>query len=224
MRVLVVEDESGLAEGLRRGLQAEGFAVDTVGDGNDALWRAREFQYDAMVLDIMLPGLNGFQVCSTLRAEGIWTPILMLSAKDGEHDQAEALDGGADAYLTKPFSFLVLVANLRALIRRGPRERPSKLRAGDLTVDPATHTADRGGTVIELTQREFSLLEALVALKDQAVSKKDLMERVWDAEFEGDPNIVEVYISRLRDKVDRPFEVESIETVRGYGYRLRSGS
>jgi DNA-binding response OmpR family regulator len=220
MRVLVVEDERQLAAGLRDGLEAEGFAVDVADDGLDGLWMAREHPYDAIVLDIMLPGMNGFRVCSTLRQEGIWTPILMLTAKDGELDEAEALDTGADDYLTKPFSFVVLLARLRALMRRGVPERPTVLEAGDLQFDPATKRARRGEVSVELTTREAALLEFLLRRPGQVLSKQTIIDHVWDNEFEGDPNIVEVYIRRLRNKVDRPFGRKAISTLRGSGYRL----
>ncbi len=220
MRVLVVEDEKRLAAGLRNGLEAEGFAVDVALDGTDGLWLARENPYDVIVLDIMLPGVNGYRVCSSLRDDGNWTPILMLTAKDGEYDEAEALDSGADDYLTKPFSYVVLVARLRALLRRGARERPAVLEAGDLRLDPAERRAWRELTELELTSREQSLLEFLLRRKGEVVSKRDILDHVWDYDFEGDPNIVEVYVRRLRNKLDRPFDRAAIETVRGAGYRL----
>jgi two-component system, OmpR family, response regulator len=221
MRVLVVEDEGPLAAGLRDGLEAEGFAVDVASDGLDGLWMAREHPYDAIVLDIMLPGLNGFRVCGTLRQEGNWTPILMLTAKDGEFDVAEALDTGADDYLTKPFSYVVLLARLRALLRRGLPERPVVLEAGDLTFDPATRRVQRGAVAVEMTARETSLLEFLLRRRGHVLSKQTILAHVWgDDEFEGDPNIVEVYIRRLRNKLDRPFGRTAIETIRGAGYRL----
>jgi two-component system OmpR family response regulator len=220
MRVLIVEDEAALAEGLRDGLEAEGFAVDIASDGLDGLWMAREHPYAAIVLDIMLPGLNGFRVCATLRQEGIWTPILMLTAKDGDLDEAEALDTGADDYLTKPFSFVVLLARLRALMRRGVPERPSVLEAGDLRLDPATRTVQRGDVAVELTSRETALLDFLLRRQGDVLSKQTILDNVWDDEFEGDPNIVEVYIRRLRNKLDRPFGRTAIETIRGAGYRL----
>ncbi len=220
MRVLVVEDEARLAAGLRLGLEAEGFAVDVAHDGTDGLWLAREHAYDAIVLDIMLPGVNGYRVCSTLRGEGIWTPILMLTAKDGEWDEVEALDTGADDYLTKPFSYAVLVARLRALVRRGSQPRPPVLTAGDLRLDPASRRVWRGATEVELTTREQSLLEFLMRRAGEVVSKRDVLEHVWDADFDGDPNIVEVYVRHLRNKLDRPFDREAIETIRGAGYRL----
>ncbi len=220
MRVLVVEDHKRLAAGLKSGLEAEGFATDVALNGTDGLWMAREHPYDAIVLDIMLPGLNGFEICSTLRDEGNWVPILMLTAKDGELDEAEALDSGADDYLTKPFSALVLLARIRALLRRGRPERPTALQVGDLRYDPATRQAWRGDTRLELTARELSLLDYLMRRPGQALTKQDMLDHVWDYDFDGDPNIVEVYISRLRAKLDHPFDRHSIETIRGYGYRL----
>ncbi|MFE7846295.1 response regulator transcription factor [Microbacterium sp. NPDC057407] len=220
MRILVVDDEARLADGVRRGLEAEGFAVDVAHNGVDGLWRARENRYDAIVLDLMMPGMSGWKVCEALRAEQNWTPVLMLTAKDGEWDQVEALDGGADDYVTKPFSFSVLVARLRALIRRGGVERPVVLEAGDLTLDPAAHRVSRGSTPIVLTSREFAVLEYLMRHRGQVLSKRDVLTGVWDDDFDGDPNIVEVYIGHLRRKIDRPFGREAIETVRGAGYRL----
>ena len=222
MRVLVVEDEVRLAEGLRRGLEAEGFAVDVAADGTDGLWRARENDYAVILLDIMLPGISGYRVCETLRGEGNWTPILMLTAKDGEWDQVEALDTGADDYLTKPFSFAVLLARLRALMRRGINARPVVLTAGDVRVDPATREVWRGDTAIEVTSREFAVLEYLMRHVGDVVSKRDVLDNVWDVDFEGDPNIVEVYVRHLRNKLDRPFDRAAIETVRGAGYRMAS--
>jgi two-component system, OmpR family, response regulator len=220
MRLLVVEDEMRLAEGLKRGLEAEGFAVDVAANGTDGLWLARENRYAAILLDIMLPGLNGYLVCRTLREEADWTPVLMLTAKNGEWDQVEALDTGADDYLTKPFSFAVLVARVRALIRRGSTPRPAVLEAGDLTLDPATREVRRADAAVELTAREFAVLEFLIRRAGQVVSKAEILEGVWDFDFDGDPNIVEVYIRHLRNKVDRPFARESIQTLRGAGYRL----
>jgi DNA-binding response OmpR family regulator len=222
MRVLVVEDEKRLAVGLKKGLEAEGFAADVALNGDDGLWMARENSYDAIVLDLMLPGANGYQVCSTLREAGVWTPILVLTAMDDELDEAEALDLGADDFLTKPFSYLVLVARLRALIRRGTPERPAVLMAGDLRLDPGSRQVWREEAEIQLTARELSLLEFLLRRKGQVVSKREILEHVWDYDFEGDPNIVEVYIRHLRNKVDRPFGRSSIETARGAGYRLVS--
>jgi two-component system, OmpR family, response regulator len=220
MRVLVVEDERRLAAGLRSGLAAEGFAVDVALDGTDGLWMAREHPYDVIVLDIMLPGVNGYRLCSALRRDGIWTPILMLTAKEGELDEVEALDSGADDYLTKPFSYAVLVARLRALLRRGARERPAVLAAGDLRLDPAAKRAWRGPVEVELTARELALLEFLLRRRGEAVAKREILAHVWDDEFEGDPNIVEVYVGHLRNKLDRPFGRAAIQTVRGLGYRL----
>ncbi|GAB3997876.1 response regulator transcription factor [Nocardioides marmoraquaticus] len=222
MRVLVVDDEVRLARSLRVGLEAEGFAVDVAHDGTDGLWLAREHTYDAILLDLMLPGINGYKVCETLRAEEDWTPVLMLTAKDGEWDQVEGLDTGADDYLTKPFSFPVLVARLRAVVRRGARERPTVLEAGDLRLDPAAREVRRGDERLELTAREFSLLAFLMRHPGDVVSKRQILEAVWDVDFEGDPNIVEVYVRHLRNKVDRPFGRQAIETLRGAGYRLRS--
>ena len=220
MRILVVEDEKALATGLKRGLEAEGFAVDVALDGPDGLWLARENAYDAIILDIMLPEVNGFQVCSTLRDEKNWTPILMLTAKDGELDEAEALDSGADDYLTKPFSYVVLLARIRALLRREARERPAVLEAGDLKLDPASHRCWRQEEEVSLTPREFSLLEYLLRHKGEALSKAEILAHVWDFDFEGDPNIVEVYVRHLREKLDRPFGRNALQTVRGSGYRL----
>jgi len=220
MRVLVVEDEKRLAEGLRRGLEAEGFAVDVAATGTDGLWMAREQEYSVILLDIMLPGISGYRICETLRTEQNWTPILMLTAKDGEWDQVEALDTGADDYLTKPFSFAILLARIRALVRRGAGERPTVLEAGDVRLDPASKTLWRGATVIETTAREFAVLEYLMRRKGDVVSKREVLDNVWDFDFEGDPNIVEVYVGHLRNKLDRPFGRSAIETLRGAGYRL----
>jgi len=220
MRVLVVEDEEGLAEGLRAGLEAEGFATDVARTGTDGLWMAREHPYDAIVLDLMLPEMNGYRVCAALRADAIWTPILMLTAKDGEWDEAEGLDTGADDYVTKPFSYVALVARLRALIRRGAVARPVALQAGDLRFDPGSRRATRGDVEIMLTAREASLLEYLLRHAGDVVSKTDILDHVWEGGFDGSLNIVEVYVRHLRNKVDRPFDRSSIETVRGAGYRL----
>ncbi|MCQ8771314.1 response regulator transcription factor [Streptomyces telluris] len=220
MRLLIVEDEKRLATTLARGLEAEGFAVDLVHNGPDGLHRARETAYDLIVLDIMLPGMNGYRVCSTLRAAGDGTPILMLTAKDGEYDEAEGLDTGADDYLTKPFSYVVLVARIRALLRRRTRSGTPVLRLGDLTVDPDAKQVWRGDTEIPLTAREFAVLEQLALRAGQVVSKAVILEHVWDFAYDGDPNIVEVYIRTLRRKLDIPFGRRSITTVRGAGYRL----
>ena len=220
MRVLVVEDERRLADGVRRGLEAEGFAVDVAATGTDGLWMARENSYSIILLDIMLPGISGYRICETLRAEKNWTPILMLTAKDGEWDQVEALDTGADDYLTKPFSFAILLARVRALIRRGAGERPATLEAGDVSLDPATKRVARGDTVIDLTAREHAVLEYLMRRRGEVVSKREILDAVWDFDFDGDPNIVEVYVGHLRNKLDRPFGRAAIETLRGSGYRL----
>jgi len=223
MRVLVVEDEVSLAETIRDGLAREGFTVDLTHDGVEGLWTATETPhgaYDAIVLDIMLPRLSGYEVCRQLRGRGVWTPILMLTAKDGEYDQADALDLGADDYLIKPFSFVVLIAHLRALIRRGAPARPAVLRAGDLTLDPAERRVLRGDIPVPVTPREFALLEFLLRHRGLAVTKTAIIENVWDAHFDGDPNIVEVYVGYLRKKIDHPFGRAAIETVRGAGYRL----
>jgi two-component system OmpR family response regulator len=218
MRLLVVEDEQRLAAGLRKGLEAEGFAVDVVHNGSDGIWMARENPFDAIILDVMLPGANGYQVCRTLRSEGNWTPILMLTAKDGVWDEVEGLDTGADDYLTKPFSYAVLIARLRALRRRGSRARPTVLEAGDLRLDPATRRVSLRDHQIDLTRREFAILEYLLHHPDEVLSKRDILDHVWDFGFDGDPNIVEVYVRRLRTKLHRDQAV--IETVRGAGYRL----
>jgi two-component system OmpR family response regulator len=222
VRVLVVEDEKRLAEGLKAGLEAEGFATDVASDGVDGRWMAREHPYDAIVLDILLPGMNGYRVCAAIREAGDWTPILMLTAKDGEFDEAEALDTGADDFVTKPFSYVALVARLRALIRRGAAERPAILEAGDLRFDPGARRAWRGETEVRLTAREMALLEFLLRRKGEVVTKSDILAHVWDAHFDGDPNVVEVYVGHLRNKLDRPFGKRSIGTIRGAGYRLEA--
>ncbi|MFB7114007.1 response regulator [Streptomyces sp. NPDC056190] len=220
MRLLIVEDEKRLATALARGLAAEGFAVDLAHDGVTGLHMAQEQDYDLIVLDIMLPGLNGYRICAQLRAAGDEAPILMLTAKDGEYDEAEGLDTGADDYLTKPFSYVVLQARIRALLRRRTRGRPPVLRIGDLTVDPAARRVERAGADITLTAKEFAVLEHLAVRAGQVVSKKDILDHVWDFAYDGDPNIVEVYVSALRRKIDVPFGRRSITTVRGAGYRL----
>jgi len=220
MRLLVVEDERPLAAGLKRGLEAEGFATDVAMNGTDGLWMARETSYDAILLDIMLPGMNGFEVCATLRKEENWTPILMLTAKEGELDQARALDLGADDYLTKPFSFVVLLAHLRALIRRGAPARPADLEVGDLRFDPGSRRAFRGEIEVELTAREASIMEYLMRHEGTVLSKTEILSHVWDYDFEGDLNIVEVYVGHLRNKIDRPFGRDTLQTIRGAGYRL----
>ncbi len=220
MRILLVEDEERLAASIERGLEAEGFSVDIAHDGIDGLWRGREGTYAAIVLDVMLPGMNGYQICRHLRDDGNRTPILMLTAKDGEYDEAEGLDTGADDWITKPFSFVVLVARLRALLRRGEQSPCAELAIGDLRLDLAAHTCRRGDDVIELTRREFDLLVALVRRPGRVVSKQDLLDEVWGIDFAGDPNVVEVYVGYLRRKIDRPFRRRSLQTVRGAGYRL----
>jgi DNA-binding response OmpR family regulator len=220
VRVLVVEDERRLAAAVRRGLTAEGFTVDVSHDGVDGLHQAREGGYDAVVLDIMLPGLSGYKVCEKLRAEGNWVPVLILSAKDGEYDQADGLDLGADDYLTKPFSYVVLAARLRALLRRGARPRPAVLALGDLTLDPASHVVRRGSSEISLTAREFALLEYLMRHPGEVITKAELADHVWDSEAVTDLNVVEVYAGYVRRKIDTPFGRRSLETVRGAGYRL----
>ena len=220
MRVLVVEDEVRLGSYLKRGLEADGHAVDMAGDGESGLWMARNQPYDVVVLDIMLPKRNGFQVCTDLRADENWTPILMLTAKDGEYDIAEALDSGADDYMVKPFSMVELAARLRALARRGSPARPAVLEVGDLKLDPAQHRVWRADTEIELTPKEFALLELLMRKAGDAIPKMDILNHLWDWAFDGDPNIVEVYVGYLRRKIDDPFEAKSIRTVRGVGYRL----
>ncbi|MEL7210477.1 MAG: response regulator transcription factor [Actinomycetota bacterium] len=220
MRVLLVEDEVRLARRVAEGLEHLGFQVDVEHDGPTGLWRATETAFDAIVLDILLPGMNGFEVCRKLREAEVWAPILMLTAKDGEHDEAEALDTGADDYLRKPFSFVVLAARLRALARRGGGPRPAILRAGDLAVDPAARTCHRGDEPIELTAREFDLLEALLRAGGIPVPKAELLDRVWGSEFDGSVNAVEVYVRYLRRKIDEPFDEPLIETVRGVGYRV----
>jgi len=220
VRVLVVDDDKRLASALKRGLEGEGFAVDVALDGDEGLWMAREHAYDALVLDVMLPGTGGLAVCAQLREAGEWAPILMLTARGAPSDEARALDTGADDFLAKPFSYVVLVARLRALLRRGRVERPSALRAGDLVLDPATHRVARGTTEVELTPRQFSLLEFLLRRSGDVLSKQEILAHVWDFAFDGDPNIVEVYVGQLRRRVDLPFGRASLQTVRGVGYRL----
>ena len=216
MRLLLVEDEVRLGRAIARGLGAEGFAVDIALDGVDGLDKARHGHYDAIVLDVMLPRLSGYRVVQQLRVEENWTPVLMLSAKDGEYDQADGLDAGADDYLTKPFSFVVLLARLRALLRRGAPERPTVLTAGELALDPATRRVTRAGAEVALTLREYSLLEYLIRRVGEVVPKTELLDHVWDAAEDLDPNVVEVYVGYLRRKIGR----SALETVRGAGYRL----
>lgn len=220
MRVLVVEDERLLAQAIADGLHAEGFTVDVAHDGAEALWRTGEYAYDVIILDIMLPGINGYEVCRRLRAVGDPTPVLMLTAKDGEHDEADALDLGADDYLTKPFSYLVLVARLRALLRRRQGDPSPLLSSGTLSLDPAARRCWRGDVEVILTAREFALTEFLLRHKGEVISKADIVHHVWDTHFDGELNIVEVYVARLRRKLDSPFGTASLQTLRGAGYRL----
>ena len=218
--MLVVEDERRLAAAVKRGLEAEGFVVDLAHDGVTGLHLAREGAYDSVVLDIMLPGMSGYRVCQELRAAENWVPVLVLSAKDGEYDQADALDLGADDYLTKPFSYVVLAARLRALLRRGAAPRPAVLLCGDLSLDPAARVVQRGAASVALTAREFALLEFLMRRAGQVIAKSDLLAHVWEAEDISDLNVVEVYVGYLRRKIDVPFERHAVQTVRGAGYRL----
>jgi len=223
VRVLVVEDEVKMAGLLKRGLEEEGYAVDVAGDGGEALWLSAENTYDAVVLDLMLPDVDGFEVCRKLREAGRWSPVLMLTARDSVGDRVRGLDAGADDYLTKPFSFAELLARLRALVRRGAPERPPLVRASDLELDPATRRVTRDGTTIDLTAKEFALLEYLMRHAGEVLTRTRLIEHVWDFAYDGDSNVVDVYVRYLREKIDRPFSTDSIETVRGAGYRLREG-
>ena len=218
--MLLVEDDRRIAATVVKGLSAEGFSVDVAFDGMEGLWKATEYHYDALVLDLMLPGWNGFQISRTLRDQGNWTPILVLTARDAEADETQSLDSGADDFLTKPFSFPVLTARLRALLRRTAGGAPAPVQVGDLRLDPQKHRCWRGQDEITLTAREFSVLEFLVRRTGHLVSKLEILEGVWDREFGGDPNIVEVYMRRLRLKIDEPYGRADIETVRGAGYRL----
>ncbi len=220
MRILLVEDDVALAETLRGGLVDAGYAVDMVHNGVDGLWAATEHPYDVVVLDLMLPCLSGYQVCRQLRERDVQTPVLMLTAKDGEYDEADALDLGADDYLTKPFSFVVLLARLRALARRGLPDRPAVLTAGDLVVDPARHRVTRAGRTVLLTHREFTLLEFLIRRRGEVVPRADIVAGVWDINVTSDSNLLEVYIGYLRRKIDEPFGRKAIQTIRGHGYRL----
>jgi two-component system, OmpR family, response regulator len=221
MRVLIVEDEVKMAALIRRGLRDEGHAADVAVRGEDALWMAGATDYDAIVLDVMLPGIDGFEACRRLRADGVWAPVLMLTARDAVEDRVAGLDGGADDYLTKPFSFAELLARLRALVRRGPVDRPTVLRVGDLRLDPAAKRVWRGESEIALSAKELSLLEAFMRRPGDVLSRFQLLEHAWDYEYENRSNVIDVYVRYLREKIDRPFGVESIETVRGAGYRLR---
>jgi len=220
VKVLLVEDDRRIAATVVKGLSAEGFSVDVAFDGMEGLWRATEYRYDALVLDLMLPGWNGFQISRTLRDQGNWTPILVLTARDAEADETLSLDSGADDFLTKPFSFPVLIARLRALLRRTSGGAPAPVQVGDLRLDSQRHRCWRGDGEVTLTAREFSVLEFLVRRAGHVVSKLEILDGVWDHEFEGDPNIVEVYVRRLRLKIDEPYCRADIETVRGAGYRL----
>ena len=219
--MLVVEDDARMAAAIRRGLRFEGLVVDLAGEGQEAIRKAGATEYDAIVLDVMMPGLDGFQTLRRLRADGVWVPVLMLTARDAVEDRVRGLDGGADDYLTKPFSLAELLARLRALVRRGPIERPSVLAVGDLQLDPASREVRRGDVEIELSAREFALLETLMRRPGQVFSQLQLLEAAWDLGYEQRSNVVEVYVRYLREKIDRPFGVSSIETVRGVGYRLR---
>jgi two-component system OmpR family response regulator len=218
--VLIIEDDATLLRGLRDNFESRGYRVTTATDGEAGLDAAIASRPDLILLDIMLPKMNGYQVCRALRDADVWTPVLMLTAKDGELDEAEALDLGADDYITKPFAFVVLLARIRALLRRGSAERPTELVAGNLSLDPAAHEVRRGDQLVDLTGREFSILEFLLRRVGEVASKAEIMEHVWDFAFDGDPNIVEVYVRSLRKKIDVPFERQAIETVRGAGYRL----
>jgi two-component system OmpR family response regulator len=224
MRVLIVEDEVKMAALIRRGMREEGMAADVATKGEEALWMAGSTDYDAIVLDVMLPGIDGFETCRRLRADGVWSPILMLTARDSVEDRVSGLDGGADDYLTKPFSFGELLARLRALARRGPVELPVLLEVGDLRLDPATRQVWRGETEISLSAKEFSLLEVFMRRPGEVLSRFQLLEHGWDYDYENRSNVVDVYVRYLRQKVDRPFGRDSIETVRGAGYRLRKES
>ncbi len=220
MRVLVVDDDVRLGRALKRGLELEGFAVDVAGDGDEGAWFAAENSYDVLVLDVMLPGRSGLDLCASLREADDWTPILMLTARSDHDDVAKALDLGADDYLAKPFSYVVLLARIRALLRRGRDRRPTVLTVGDLSLDPARHVVRRGDDVVELTPRQFSLLEYLMRRAGEVVPKAEILEHVWDFDFEGDPNIVEVYVLQVRRRIDKPFGRQSLRTVRGAGYQL----
>jgi len=221
VRVLVVEDTAKVARLLERGLGEEGFAVDVVTSGTDAIWMIGENEYDAIVLDVRLGDIDGFEVCRRVRAAGCWSPVLMLTALDAIDDRVAGLDAGADDYLTKPFAFSELLARLRALFRRGARPRPTVLTVGDLLMDPAARTVTRGGCRVDLTAKEFAMLELFMRHPDEVVSRMQLLEHAWDFAFDGDPHVVTVYIGYLRDKIDRPFGRTSLETVRAAGYRLR---
>jgi two-component system, OmpR family, response regulator len=221
MRVLIVEDEAKMAALIRRGMREDGHGADVAASGEDALWMAEATEYDALVLDVMLPGIDGFETCRRLRSNGVWAPIVMLTARDAVEDRVAGLDGGADDYLVKPFSFAELLARLRALVRRGPIERPAVLEVGDLRLDPGRREVRRGEAEIALSPKEFALLEMLMRRPNQVLSRFQLLEHTWDYEYENRSNVVDVYVGYLRRKIDRPFGTHTIETVRGVGYRLR---
>ena len=222
MRVLIVEDELRMASLVRRGLVKEGLAADIAATGEDALWMAGAHDYDAILLDVMLPGIDGFETCRRLRSNDIWAPVLMLTAQDSVDDRVAGLDTGADDYLVKPFAFAELLARLRALVRRGDSERPSVLEAGNLVLDPATREVRRGSSEIHLSSKEFALLETFMRRPGEVLSRYDLLEHAWDFAYENRSNIVDVYVRRLRRKIDEPFGTQSLQTVRGAGYRLRA--
>jgi two-component system, OmpR family, response regulator len=222
MRVLIVEDELRMASLIRRGLIKEGLAADVASAGEDALWMAEATAYDAIVLDVMLPGMSGFETCQRLRNSSVWAPVLMLTARDSVDDRVAGLDTGADDYLVKPFAFAELLARLRALARRGELERPAVLEVGDLRLDPATRGVWRGSTEIRLSSKEFALLETFMRRPDEVLSRLHLLEHAWDFAYENRSNVVDVYVRHLRSKIDEPFDTQSIETVRGVGYRLRA--
>jgi two-component system, OmpR family, response regulator len=222
MRVLVVEDERKLGELLRRGLGEEGYAADLADRGEEALWMAQAVSYDAIVLDVMLPGADGFEICRRMRGSGVWSPVLMLTARDAVDDRVNGLDAGADDYLAKPFAFEELLARLRALTRRAPAERPPVLEVGDLRLDPAAHKAWRGDQELVLSAKEFALLELFMRRPGLTLSRTQLLDGAWDMAFESRSNVIDVYVRYLREKIDRPFGRDSIETIRGVGYRLRA--
>ena len=223
MRVLIVEDDVRMAAAVRRGLRSEGVVADVAIRGEDALWMAGSTEFDALVLDVMLPGIDGVETCRRLREDGVWAPIIMLTARDAIEDRVHGLDRGADDYLVKPFSLVELLARLRALVRRGAVERPTTLEVGDLRMDPATRHVSRGDQQISLSSKEFVLLETFMRRPGEVLSQFQLLEHAWDYDYENRSNVVEVYVRYLREKIDRPFGVNSIETVRGAGYRLTAG-
>ncbi len=222
MRLLLVEDDVKMSDVLKRGLEREGYAVDVAVTGEDAMWAGREVPYDAVVLDVMIPAPDGFEVCRQLRAADKWMPVMLLTARDSVDDRVRGLDAGADDYLPKPFAFAELFARLRALLRRESGVRPAVLEAGDLTLDPATKVVTRGDTTVDLSAREFALLELLLRHQDEVLSRTAILDHVWDFAYDGTSNVVDVYVRYVREKVDRPFDRHAIETVRGTGYRLRS--